>query len=105
MSRTGHLSNDTVSEFLADPEAFDGRARFLVLAHLSENNNNPDVARISAEEALNRRPTDAAFHGELFVASQHVPLLPIQSVAVRLLRIESMGTVPTRPRTNPGAID
>jgi phosphoribosyl 1,2-cyclic phosphodiesterase len=77
MSRTGHLSNHSVSEFLADPEAFDGRARFLVLAHLSENNNNPDLAKLSAEEALNRRPAEAAFHGELFIASQRVPLGPL----------------------------
>ena len=74
MSRTGHLSNHTVSEFLADAEGFDARARYVVLAHLSENNNNPDVARISAEEALGRRPGDAAFSGELIVASQDTPL-------------------------------
>ena len=74
MSRTGHLSNHSVSEFLADPEGFDAAARFLVLAHLSENNNNPDVARISAEEALNRRNGAAVFRGELLVASQHEPL-------------------------------
>ncbi len=75
MSRTGHLSNHTVSEFFADVEGFDGRARFVVLAHLSENNNNPDVARISAEEALNRRSGAAApFAGELIVASQSSPL-------------------------------
>src|SRR5205823_5582753 len=78
MSRTGHLSNDTVSKFLSDPEGFDGRARYLVLAHLSENNNNPDVARISAEEALNRRCGESAFAGELLVASQHEPLPVIQ---------------------------
>jgi phosphoribosyl 1,2-cyclic phosphodiesterase len=75
MSRTGHLSNDCVSQFLADPEeGFDGHSRYVVLAHLSENNNNPDVARISAEEALNRR----AFLGQLLVASQHRPLPPIE---------------------------
>jgi phosphoribosyl 1,2-cyclic phosphodiesterase len=74
MSRTGHLSNHTVSEFFADAEAFDGRARFVVLAHLSENNNNPDVARISAEEALGRREGAAAFLGELIIASQSSPL-------------------------------
>ena len=56
MSRTGHLSNTVVSEFLADAEVFDARARHLVLAHLSEQNNTPDIARISAEEALGRRP-------------------------------------------------
>ena len=74
MSRTGHLSNHTVSEFLADAEAFDAHARYIVLAHLSENNNNPDVARISAEEALGRRTGAAAFCGELIVASQTSPL-------------------------------
>lgn len=78
MSRTGHLSNDTVSAFLADPEGFDGRPRFLVLAHLSENNNNPDVARICAEEALGRRPSEFAFDGQLLIASQHEPLAPLQ---------------------------
>jgi len=78
MSRTGHLSNDTVSEFLGDPEGFDGRSRFLVLAHLSESNNNPDVARICAEEALGRRQGDCAFRGELMIASQSQPLPPFQ---------------------------
>jgi phosphoribosyl 1,2-cyclic phosphodiesterase len=76
MSRTGHLSNTVVSEFLADAEVFDGRARHLVLAHLSEQNNTPDVARISAEEALGRRPGERAFRGTLHIASQHAPLGP-----------------------------
>jgi phosphoribosyl 1,2-cyclic phosphodiesterase len=74
MSRTGHLSNHTVSEFLADAEGFDAHARYVVLAHLSENNNNPDVARISAAEALGRREGAAAFSGELIVASQTSPV-------------------------------
>jgi phosphoribosyl 1,2-cyclic phosphodiesterase len=76
MSRTGHLSNDTVSEYLADPEAFDGLARFLVLAHISENNNLPEVALLSAQQALERRPAEAAFRGELLIASQRTPLGP-----------------------------
>jgi phosphoribosyl 1,2-cyclic phosphodiesterase len=74
MSRTGHLSNHTVSEFLADAEAFDAHARYVILAHLSENNNNPDVARISAEEALGRRTAATPFSGELIVAMQASPL-------------------------------
>jgi len=78
LSRTGHLSNHAVSEFLADPEGFDGRARYLVLAHISQENNNPDLARLSAEEALGRRPAEFAFTGELLVASQHVPLKPLE---------------------------
>jgi len=78
LSRTGHLSNHAVSEYLADPEGFDGRARYLVLAHLSAENNNPDLARLSAEEALNRRPAECAFRGELLVATQDRPLKPLE---------------------------
>ena len=78
MSRTGHLSNETVSEFLADPESFDAHPRFLVLAHLSEQNNNPHAAHMSAKEALGRRPSTAAFAGELLIASQDEPLPPMQ---------------------------
>jgi phosphoribosyl 1,2-cyclic phosphodiesterase len=77
LSRTGHLSNLAVSEFLADPEGFDSCAQYLVLAHISQENNNPDLARICAEEALSRRPAESAFTGELLVASQHVPLKPL----------------------------
>jgi phosphoribosyl 1,2-cyclic phosphodiesterase len=78
MSRTGHLSNHVVSEYLCDAEGFDARARYLVLAHLSEQNNNPDVARISAEEALGRREARVAFQGELLIASQVTPLQPLE---------------------------
>jgi len=78
LSRTGHLSNHAVSEFLADPEGFDSRARYLVLAHISQENNNPDLVRLSAEEALRRRPAEAAFSGELLLASQHAPLKPLE---------------------------
>ena len=76
MSRTGHLSNSIVSEFLADSEVFDGRARHLVLAHVSETNKTPDLARICAEEALGRRAGEFAFRGTLHVASQRIPLGP-----------------------------
>lgn len=78
LSRTGHLSNHAVSEYLADPEGFDGLARYLVLAHLSEENNNPFTAEISALEALGRRPAESPFGGELLVASQRVPLKPLE---------------------------
>jgi phosphoribosyl 1,2-cyclic phosphodiesterase len=78
LSRTGHLSNYAVSEYLADPDGFDGRARYLVMAHISQENNNPDVVQITAEQALGRRPAESAFAGELLLASQHVPLKPLQ---------------------------
>jgi phosphoribosyl 1,2-cyclic phosphodiesterase len=78
MSRTGHLSNTVVSDFLADADVFDGCARHLVLAHLSEQNNTPDLARISAEEALSRRPELFAYQGRLHIASQRTPLGPFE---------------------------
>jgi phosphoribosyl 1,2-cyclic phosphodiesterase len=53
MSRRGHLSNDSVAEFLAN--GFDGKARDVVLAHLSKKNNLPDLARLSAQNALQSR--------------------------------------------------
>jgi len=78
MSRTGHLSNAVVSEFLADTEVFVGHARHVVLAHISEQNNNPDLARISAEEALARRAEGFTFRGMLHLASQQIPLGPFE---------------------------
>jgi len=53
MSRQGHLSNNATADFLS--EEFDGIAQVLVLAHLSETNNHPEIARLSAEQALAQR--------------------------------------------------
>lgn len=53
MSRRGHLSNDLVGEFLAG--GFDGKAKHVVLAHLSEKNNLPELAMLSAQRALEER--------------------------------------------------
>jgi phosphoribosyl 1,2-cyclic phosphodiesterase len=50
MSRVGHLSNHAVSEFLASD--FDQDSQILVLAHLSEHNNHPEIARLTALDAL-----------------------------------------------------
>ncbi|HEX3436881.1 MAG TPA: MBL fold metallo-hydrolase, partial [Pseudacidobacterium sp.] len=49
MSRVGHLSNDAAANFLESH--YDGQASYIVLAHLSESNNLPELARISAERA------------------------------------------------------
>jgi phosphoribosyl 1,2-cyclic phosphodiesterase len=53
LSRLGHLSNEDVAEWLRD--GFDGCARHIVLAHLSQRANNPYLAKISAEVALQER--------------------------------------------------
>jgi len=53
LSRTGHLSNEDVAVWLRD--GFDGCAEHVVLAHLSQRANNPDLARFTAESALRER--------------------------------------------------
>ena len=52
-SKLGHLSNDTVGEYLTN--GFDGKARHVVLAHLSEKNNLPELAIRSGRRALEAR--------------------------------------------------
>ncbi|MHB8302947.1 MAG: MBL fold metallo-hydrolase [Acidobacteriaceae bacterium] len=70
LSRVGHLSNDAVGEYLA--KEYDGGARFVVLAHISESNNLPELARICAERALQDRMGLLA--NRVLLASQTVPL-------------------------------
>jgi len=53
LSRLGHLSNEDIAEWLLD--GFDGQARHIVLAHLSQRANNPYLAKITAESALQER--------------------------------------------------
>jgi phosphoribosyl 1,2-cyclic phosphodiesterase len=50
MSRVGHLSNEALAEFFSSD--YDGGAEYIVLAHLSEQNNDPERARLAAEQAL-----------------------------------------------------
>ncbi len=52
-SRVGHLSNEALAEFFSSD--YDGGAEYLVLAHLSEQNNHPEIARAAAERALGGR--------------------------------------------------
>lgn len=53
LSRVGHLSNDALADFFTSD--YDGGAAFLILAHLSEQNNHPEIARSVAEKALGDR--------------------------------------------------
>lgn len=66
LSRVGHLSNDSVAQFLT--KEYDGGAAYLVLAHLSAQNNLPELARLSAEQALGGRMNLLA--NRLVLASQ-----------------------------------
>lgn len=66
MSRKGHLSNDTVAEYLAT--GFDGRARHMILAHLSKKNNLPELALLSAQNALEERSLVQCLQTKLEIA-------------------------------------
>jgi len=68
MSRVGHLSNHAVETFLQSD--FDRRSQVLVLAHLSEQNNHPEIARLAASGALR---TAGARETRLVVAEQGRP--------------------------------
>ncbi len=59
-SRTGHLSNEDLSEWLTND--FDGSARNIVLAHLSQRANEPNLAKLMAQSALDMR--DPLFKAE-----------------------------------------
>jgi len=74
MSRVGHLSNEALAEFFAND--YDGEAAYVVLAHLSEQNNHPAIARGAAEKALGARQT--LLRNRVMLASQAVPLDPIR---------------------------
>jgi len=73
LSRVGHLSNDATADFLST--SYDGQAAYVILAHLSENNNLPELARVAAERALLGRASLLA--NRLLLAEQHQPLSAI----------------------------
>ncbi len=66
LSRVGHLSNAAMADLLA--RVLSPRLRTLVLAHLSEQNNHPDLARLAAEEVLRGAATN------LHLATQARPM-------------------------------
>lgn len=74
MSRVGHLSNEALAEFFASD--YDGEAAFVVLAHLSEQNNHPELARGAAEKALAGQRT--LLRNRVMLAEQSEPLEPIR---------------------------
>ncbi len=73
LSRVGHLSNEATAEFLE--RDYDGGAAYIVLGHLSEANNAPELARITAERAIGDRMT--LLGNRILLATQSEPLAPI----------------------------
>jgi phosphoribosyl 1,2-cyclic phosphodiesterase len=66
LSRVGHLSNESTAELLGRVRS--PRLQAVVLAHLSEQNNEPELARFAAAEVL--RDSGISLH----VATQREPL-------------------------------
>ena len=52
MGRNGHLSNAVVCDYLEND--LDRGVQTLILGHLSEHNNHPELVRIGAEQSLER---------------------------------------------------
>jgi phosphoribosyl 1,2-cyclic phosphodiesterase len=74
MSRVGHLSNDALAEYFGSD--YDGCASYVVLAHLSEQNNHPEIARAAAEFAL--RDRQGLWQNRIMLATQTEVLEPIR---------------------------
>jgi phosphoribosyl 1,2-cyclic phosphodiesterase len=72
LSRVGHLSNHATADFLA--RDYDGGAAYIVLGHLSEANNAPELALLAAEQAIGPR---TLLGNRVLLAGQSAPLAPI----------------------------
>lgn len=70
LSRVGHLSNDACAEFLL--RDYDGGAAYVVLAHLSESNNQPELALRAAEAAVGDRLS--LLGNRILLAPQNEPM-------------------------------
>lgn len=66
MSRRGHLSNEVAAKFIQHD--LDTSVSTLVLGHISEHNNHPELVRNAASKALNGR----ALFTRLFVAEPNI---------------------------------
>ena len=53
MGRKGHLSNDVACDFVK--RDLDPSVNTLILGHLSENNNHPEIVRLMATQDLHGR--------------------------------------------------
>jgi phosphoribosyl 1,2-cyclic phosphodiesterase len=70
-SDVGHLSNEACGEILSSVKH--SGLRLVVLMHMSETNNHPDLARLTAQQALGQDTPN------MFIAEQNhpTPLIPV----------------------------
>ena len=69
----GHLSNQQAADLVA--RAASPRLKHLALAHLSQDNNRPNLARQAAEDGLRRSEANEV---QLWTAHQSEPLEPLR---------------------------
>ena len=69
MSRVGHLSNESLAEFFE--QDYDRGASYIVLAHVSEQNNHPEIALRAAKTALGAQMT--LIQNRVMLAAQDAP--------------------------------
>jgi phosphoribosyl 1,2-cyclic phosphodiesterase len=86
----GHLSNDQCAELL---RALPPSVETVVLMHLSEKNNRPEVALECAADALSDKPT------ALFAAKQH------DRFSIDLVARAHAAAAPTLARPDPARVD
>jgi phosphoribosyl 1,2-cyclic phosphodiesterase len=60
LSRIGHLSNDACADMLS--KIISPALKHVVLAHLSEQNNEPALARLASSVSISRAGSGAALH-------------------------------------------
>jgi len=76
----GHLSNRAAAELAT--ELYHRELGAVVLAHLSEAANEPELAHDAVGAALSRR----RYRGKVYVAPQEAPMEPIDTTALRYAR-------------------
>jgi phosphoribosyl 1,2-cyclic phosphodiesterase len=74
MSRVGHLSNESLAQFFE--QDYDRAASYIVLAHISQENNHPEVALRAAENALGAQMT--LIRNRVMLAAQDAPMETIR---------------------------
>ncbi len=76
LGNRGHLSNAALAEFVL--QQFDGAASHLFLAHLSRQNNHPELALETVRKALEQRPGPLNGHGtQVLLTDQFKPSIVV----------------------------
>lgn len=73
LSQNGHLSNTCAAEFLC--ELTGGGAKHILLAHLSPENNTPELAYLTSQAALRRKGLEQDCDYTLAVARRDTPVV------------------------------